>query len=204
MSDEKKWTVYVHINKDNGKRYFGITSKEPERRWRGGSGYCDSPHFYAAINKYGWDGFDHVILYTGLSCDEAKLMEQKLIAEFNTMDREFGYNMTKGGDGTAGYHPSEETRRKQSESRRRENLSEETIRRKSEAMKTRKLSDDHKKKIGIGNSKMVKMLDMAGNLIKIFSSAREAEIDLGINHSHISQCCNGIRNSTGGYMWQFA
>ena len=40
-SKDKKWTVYVHMNKTNGKVYVGITSKNPpERRWQGeGSGY---------------------------------------------------------------------------------------------------------------------------------------------------------------------
>ena len=204
LSDIKSWSVYVHINKLNGKKYFGITSKDPERRWLKGKGYRDNPHFRAAIEKYGWDGFDHIVLFSNLPCEFAKKVECEAIAFWNTIDMNNGYNMTLGGDGTLGCYPSDETRKKLSESRRRENLSDETRRRKSKAMKARKLSDEHKRKIGEGNSKSIKMYDLLGNFIKTFPSARAAEVELNISHSHISQCCHGKRISTGGYKWQFA
>jgi group I intron endonuclease len=197
--------VYVHINKQNGKRYVGITSKpKPEHRWNSGRGYRENKHFYQAIERYGWDGFDHIILYENLSEDQAKHMERALIQEWNTMDREFGYNMTLGGDGTPGYIPSEETRLKLSRARRRENLSDETLRRRSESLRGRKFSDDHKRKIGAANSKPIEMLTMDGELIKGFASAHDAEVSLGISHSHISQCCHIQRKSAGGFRWRFA
>lgn len=203
--EEKRWKVYVHTNKTNGKKYVGITSREnPNHRWQNGTGYHENSHFRAAIKKYGWDNFEHEILYTGLTAEEAKAIERKLIKEWNTQDRNFGYNMTSGGDGTPDYHPSEETRRKLSEARRKENLSEETLRRRSEGLRGRAFSEEHKRKIGEGNSKAIDMLSKAGEFLKRFSSAKEAEDELNINHSHISQCCNGIRQTTGGYKWRFA
>lgn len=55
---DKIWTVYVHTNLINGKKYIGITSMSPEKRWRNGTGYtCGA--FKSAIAKYGWDGFSH-------------------------------------------------------------------------------------------------------------------------------------------------
>lgn len=36
-----------------------------------------------------------------------------------------------------------------------------------------------------------------------YPSAREAEIQTGINVSNISECCNGKRNYAGGYIWQY-
>ena len=202
---EKQWIVYVHQNKTNGKRYVGITSRsDPNIRWQDGRGYSDKSRFRSAIIKYGWDGFDHIIIANGLTEKDAKQMERLLIARWRTQDKEFGYNMTSGGDGTPDCHPSEETRAKLSEARKRENLSEETLRRRSEGLRGRKFTDEHKRKIGDGNSKAIDMLDMNGNYIRSFRGAHDAELELNISHSHISQCCTGKRMSTGGYKWRFA
>lgn len=58
----KEFFVYQHINKQNGKRYIGITSqKTPQKRWKNGLGYMGQPLFYNAIVKYGWDGFTHEV-----------------------------------------------------------------------------------------------------------------------------------------------
>lgn len=203
--DNNTWKVYVHVNKDNGKKYVGITSKQKvEHRWNSGRGYKENSHFYAAIQKYGWDGFKHTVLFDGLSEQQAKAMECHLIETWHTQDNAYGYNMTSGGDGTPGYHPSVETRQKLSDAHRRENLSEDTIRRRSEGLKGRKLSNEHKRKIGDGNSKAIDMLDKNGVVLRHFKSAHEAECVTNISHSHISQCCHGSRNSSGGYCWRFA
>lgn len=58
----KKWFVYMHVNKINSKVYVGITSKKPEERWQKGQGYNSQKYFYRAIQKYGWDSFEHIIL----------------------------------------------------------------------------------------------------------------------------------------------
>lgn len=203
--EQKKWKVYIHTNMVNGKKYVGVTSRENvNHRWQDGRGYKENTHFRDAINKYGWDSFEHEIVFFDLTESDAKEAEKKLIAKFKTQDRNFGYNMTSGGDGTPNYHPSEETRRKLSEARRKENLSGETLRRRSEGLRGRKFSEEHKKKIGDGNSKAIEMFSKAGNLIRSFRGARDAEVELGISHSHISQCCHGKRQTAGGYMWKFA
>lgn len=70
------------------------------RRWSKGNGYKTQHVFGRAIEKYGWDGFEHIILFTGLSESEAKQMEIDLIREFKTQDGRYGYNTTSGGDST--------------------------------------------------------------------------------------------------------
>lgn len=94
---EKKWCVYKHTNKVNGKCYIGITSKNPQSRWESGRGYRHNAHMDNAIKKYGWDAFVHEILHDGLSQDEALAIERKLIAQFKSNDRKFGYNIEAGG-----------------------------------------------------------------------------------------------------------
>lgn len=112
----KKWIVYVHIF-PNHKLYFGITSKQPNARWEGGSGYGkNQPVMQAAIAKYGWDNIEHKILFEGLSRDEATAKEIELIAKYKTnctkYGNNYGYNMTDGGEGTLGHACSKEAKRK--------------------------------------------------------------------------------------------
>ena len=105
--EDKKWTVYKHTC-PNGKVYIGITSVKPEYRWSNGKGYTGSKYFNNAIKKYGWDNIDHEILFTNMNEKEAKDMERQLIAQYNSNNPQFGYNMTKGGDGTLGIKRSKE------------------------------------------------------------------------------------------------
>ena len=109
------WIVYLHTNLINNKKYIGITSQTPQKRWRNGLGYKDGV-FRLAIDKYGWENFSHEILFSGLSETEAKNKEIELISLYNTTDRNYGYNRTKGGDGAAGIEVSEDTREKMSKS----------------------------------------------------------------------------------------
>lgn len=102
---EKTWCVYKHTNKTNGKVYIGITSKKPEQRWEGGIGYRHNEHMTNAIQKYGWDGFSHEVLLVGLSEDEALDMERKLISEYQSADRRYGYNIEAGGVKRGAYSP---------------------------------------------------------------------------------------------------
>ena len=53
-------------------------------------------------------------------------------------------------------------------------------------------------------SRSIEQYDEMKNLINIWSSTREAERELHIDHTAISDCCNYIRKSAGGYMWRYA
>lgn len=94
---EKKWCVYVHIA-PNGKKYVGITSQKPEKRWKNGKGYNHNEHFKSAIDKYGWNNFQHIILFDNLKEEEAKRLETLTIALLRTHINKFGYNKTFGGE----------------------------------------------------------------------------------------------------------
>lgn len=105
---KNRWFVYMHVNKTNGKRYVGIATN-PERRWgNDGSGYLQKhkdgtwrhPAFGPAVKKYGWDGFDHLIVLSNVDETEAKYAERYLIKWYQTNDGKHGYNLTGGGDGS--------------------------------------------------------------------------------------------------------
>ena len=116
--EERKFVVYKHTS-PNGKVYIGITSQKLNRRFRDGKGYYNNKHFYNAIKKYGWDNFSHEVLFDNLTEEEAKLMEQFYIALYDSINPKNGYNQTLGGEGTLGYHMSQETKTKISNSKKK-------------------------------------------------------------------------------------
>ena len=95
----------------NGKRYIGLTGKSLERRMiehKHKSKYSNT-RFYNAIRKYGWDNVVWSIVEECSSEEQMKEKERYYIKEFNTLDKQDGYNLREGGDG--GNH-SEETKAK--------------------------------------------------------------------------------------------
>lgn len=146
--EDRNYKLYVHISPSN-KRYYGITSLEKcEDRW-GNNGYkYKEQYFYRAINKYDWNNFKHIVLFSNLTKEEACLLEQMYIALYNTMNPKYGYNMTSGGEH---YIASEEARRKNSEAHKGVNLSAETRQKMSASGKGRVFSDEHKKRISESN-----------------------------------------------------
>lgn len=90
---ERRYCVYTHINKTNQKRYVGMTGLKPKVRWgNNGSGYKNQPDFFNDIQQYGWDGFEHVIIYSHLTKEEAQEKEIALIKMCRTYESEHGYN----------------------------------------------------------------------------------------------------------------
>lgn len=96
---ERKYTVYIHQNQINGKRYIGITADTVQSRWRNGAGYKNQV-FGRAIEKYGWENFTHHIVAQNIDKHQAEQLEIALIKEFNTQDPAFGYNIAAGGNAT--------------------------------------------------------------------------------------------------------
>ena len=89
------YSVYIHVNKVNGKKYVGVTTYDPIKRW--GSGYKHNKHFDAAIKKYGWKNFDHYIVEVE-SAERMYELEKRYIRFYQTTDPEKGYNSSKGGE----------------------------------------------------------------------------------------------------------
>ena len=126
MSYNNTYCVYIHINRVNNKAYIGQTvyGYDISLRWRNnGKGYLkkDSkgnftqPAFANAINKHGWDNFEHIIWANNLTAQEANHIEKLLIALFDTTNSEYGYNVRPGGENST---LSDITRKKISESRK--------------------------------------------------------------------------------------
>ena len=138
----KKFYVYVHVCKVNGKRYVGCTTRvKPELRWKEGKGYQNNDHFYRAILKHGWTNFQHEVFEVE-SEEEMYRKEVELISFYHSNDPKFGYNNSSGGEKSAlGCKHSEESRKKMSEAQKGKTLSEEHKRHIAETAKKRYL--DH-------------------------------------------------------------
>lgn len=109
-STEKEYMVYCHES-PHGKRYVGITCVGEKKRWGiNGYGYRNNKHFWAAIQKWGWNNFEHYILFEGLTQEQAESKEKELISLWNTTSSQNGYNHDTGGN--AGKHLSSETKKK--------------------------------------------------------------------------------------------
>lgn len=212
---KKEYCVYVHTNKINGKKYVGITSSKPIVRWANGNGYKTNKHFTFAIKKYGWNNFEHEILLSGLTREQACQWEQALIAQWDTTNPDKGYNIALGGVGTNSV--SDETKKKKSiqtsnyfathpEERKRvrrqmtEYMNRPEIKKRiSKRMK--KFFAEHPEK---KTKKKIWQYDFNGEYICEWASAVDAEREAGYDRKKISACLTGHQKTACGYLWKYA
>lgn len=180
MEEQKNYTVYMHRNKINDKAYIGLTRQSAQDRWRNGKGYKHCLKFNRAIEKYGWDNFEHIIICEGLSEEEASKLEIELIEECDTINN--GYNISLGGSTT--------------------NHSQETLQKMSRTMKGRKLTEETKEKIKLSKEQYRKKVICVETNIE-YPGLLEAARQTGIDASSISRVCKGKQGEAGGFHWYF-
>lgn len=183
----KKYSVYIHQNIINGKRYVGITSQKPKERWREGKKYTENKRFTEDIIKYGWDNFSHEIIHSGLDKEEAESKERELINKYNTTDDAYGYNVDFGG-----------IRGNVLSDKHKDNI--------RKALKDKPKSETHKQKLSIshiGNHSAIRKKVLCKETNEIYESMNEAERQTGISAKNISNVCLGKRNIAGGFHWEY-
>ncbi len=94
--------VYKTTNIKNGMIYIGSDQNEDPNYL--GSGIL----LKRAIKKYGIQNFKKEILYVTSNIEDLKIMETKLIREYNATNRNIGYNISDGywGGDTLSNHPN--------------------------------------------------------------------------------------------------
>ena len=198
----KEYAIYLHTNKTDGKKYVGITSKKPHQRWgKEGNGYSSQPVFYNAIQKYGWDNFDHTILQEGMTYENVLKMEIEISERYNTLDREFGYNLVVGKKGAMKL--SDSTRKKLSENSSGENNA--MFGKKHSPAAIEKFVENAYRTYGKDNpaSRAVVGTSKTGEKI-FFESANQAAIHFELyNNGHIIECCKGKRNTCAKHTWKY-
>ncbi len=174
MHCNRKFSLYIHTNKINNKKYIGITTKNPpSKRWCNGKGYGKNSKINKAINKYGWDSFNHEILFCNLTKEQAELLEIEIIKYYKTQEDTYGYNIKSGGNHFE--------------------IDDNVKKKLSIKNKGRKLSKNARQLI----SKKVVCI----NNDIVYDSISEASKKLSIDRSSISACCRKKILSVKGYIF---
>ena len=212
------YTVYAH-RFPNGKMYIGMTKRPLKRRFgKCGVNYKHCSAMYRAIQEFGWENVEHLIVLTCENKEDAEKYEALFISKWKTMDPEYGYNIMPGGK-VKGHLP-EESKRKLSE-KNREIWANDPLKRQAAAERMRKRMSDpaYKKRIldalnkvetdhvgtyqNCGLSKKVVQLDRNRNMVKIWDSMSEVQRANIAKSASVSSCCRGKAKSAGGYLWEF-
>ena len=202
---EHCYTVYIHLF-PNGKNYVGITSQYPEDRWRKGRGYIGQSLVYNAIKKYGWENIEHFIFASNLTGPEALNMEKILIQKLKSNNRQYGYNITIGGEQSLKYNYKEIVDLWLSGLNIKQ-ISKEigcSLPIISEALNSYNIPMSIRKaQGGLASGKKVGQYDLNNNFIREYSSTCEASRLNAFNQSNISACCRGKRKTASGYIWRY-
>lgn len=214
--DGRTFYIYCHTS-PSGKRYIGQTCNDPEKRWSGGRGYIDCPYFHRAIEKYGWDNIRHEILMLCHTKEMANLLEIRLIARFETTNRDKGYNVSKGGDGPLGVTWTEEHRKRQSKLMTGNGNSmygrHHTAESRALISKNRKgkpVSDEMRelrtsvlRKANARRKTPIVQCDLDGNPIATYPGLSDAVRENGYSHATIWRVLNGKGQTAYGFKWEY-
>lgn len=183
--------IYKFKNKINGKVYIGqtttsirkrviehVTTSKPWTKARKG-------YFQRALNKYGFENFEFSIIE---QCDDENLLnirEIYWIGYYKSDQKEFGYNMTPGGNGNTNPEFNKKCVERliiANTGKHRSDQTKELIRIRAKFRMTdpkhRKTFHEVRKKAWDKNKIKVVKLNQNYEIIKIFDSIKYASIDV--------------------------
>lgn len=203
--------IYKFTNKTNGKIYIGKTSNLYRRLWE--HQYITptkNTAFGKAIAKYGYNNFEFNILTKIKRINNKKKLndilnnlEKYYINKYNSYH--FGYNLTKGGDGTIEFQHSKETKQKMSNTRK--NAPEEVKQRLREQIIQVSKNTRFKKGEIFAKRKHIEVEQYTLNneYIQTFYSVKDAEKSLNRNRASVNiiSVCKGKYKQAYGYIWKY-
>lgn len=223
--EENTWCIYKHTS-PNGKIYIGTTKHQnnPNRRWSNGNGYKKNEYFWRAIQKYGWDNFTHEILEKDLSYENSGEREKYYINFFNSINKNFGYNIESGGNNLkiipketidkSNKKKKETNSEKWTEERKREwskrisgknnpNYGNHKLAGKNHPNYGKTMSKESKIKMSKSSIKhSVKQYDLNGKLIREYDNPKDVE-KYGFKYDSVWHCCNGCSKTYKNFIWKF-
>lgn len=220
--------VYKITNLTNNKIYIGITNQGYKVRWYK---HCSDANrstgfpIHNAIQKYGKDNFQIEVIELIKDEDYDQLKEREIywINEFDSYNREVGYNLTLGGDGTFGKFHSDETKNKIRQKALGRTWSEEQKAKASETHKAKEYDhnemsnrckkgneirwsnpEEHDKaSVNNPNNRKVYQYDKDMNFINEYRSCAEAGRTIGSTYQNIATCARGRIKSAYGFIWKY-
>ena len=224
--------IYCIENTITNQKYIG-QSINIKYRWRKhrsalNTNKHDNAYLQNSWNKYGQDNFKFYVLEM---CDIDQLNEREIyyIEKFNTLDRNYGYNLKTGGQNCSSYC-TEEVKQRMSDSIKQSYENSDLRQRRSEITKQYWEDPNNKARILNENNPMYgkhhtdeskkKMSDTKKskhiqpynkNLTKVFCeelnveypNATQAAKELKLDSSSILKTCRGEHHTCGGYHWHF-
>ena len=210
--------IYKITNRINDKIYIGQTSRSIEMRWKEHVRHAFEPnvagynsHFYKSIRKYGISNFTVDLIE---KCSNGLMNEREIfwIDFYNSFNPKYGYNLTRGGEGTRSINYEEVYERYDNG----ESIAEISINMdisRSNLAQILKGYDNYNMAMNIerGYKYMSKkkgtpvcQYDLSGNLIAIFASSKAAAKAVAkTTHANISKVCKTKQGLSGGYQWRF-
>lgn len=204
----KRYYIYMHINKTNQKKYIGMSCQKTYRRFgKNGARYAECPKFWSAIQKYGWANFEHKILLSELSYEEACEKEIEMIALYNTTNNKYGYNTSKGGNSDSGELLSqkwedERFHQKMCEAMKEAWKDSEKRQRRSDTTKERWKTKGFKEKAKVEIRKSIGKAVLCVETGIVYPTRIEASEALGICGANISRACKK-GYLCGGFHWKY-
>lgn len=221
--------IYCIENITTHKKYIGQSNNIKER-WRKhiselNHGYHDNDYLQKAWNKYGESDFKFTVLEY---CNPDDLDEREVyyINEYNTTERELGYNLKTGGQ-NGGSIFSKESKQKLSKSIKKSYTDELREIRRRDALKQwanpeikAKISGTNSSRYGqhlseearksIGDSKrgkssyrLINIPVLCVETQQIYKNASNAGKIEHIDSCSILKCCRGERHTCNGFHWEF-
>lgn len=221
--------IYKIVNNINGKIYVGQTTKtlleERFKEHRKPTSNCR--YLLNAFKKYGIYNFEFIMIRNCLNYELNALEIMNISLHKSLVPN--GYNLRQGGIGggkhneetkkkisetlkgrtdikrgcCVGRHHTEETKNKISEALKGTHCTEETKKKMSVNMTGKHHTKESKNKMRLSNKTQipVNQYNLDGIFVKQFASVSEASRQTNITRTSIGKCCNNIRKTAGGSVW---